>query len=248
VNEIPLNDSFIKNNKPIRSVNMNKKYVLDIDGSIFSSEEELINYIRKKYVKEFKGKKTDISEIYDILHQHFPDWKVNVENGAGWYAEYIIKLSKDRTVIEQHYANEKAETDRFYVYKGNPDNFQDLIKEISWKIETAKRMIDKIRSIGDFEDIYCKEFDYGYSQDEHHFTFVYKLKEWGDYSEERYYPWGEKGEDEFVNDFKKYFVTKLEGEIKPDYDDGYFNGYTIDGINIDGLVRRARKVRLEIVE
>lgn len=228
---------------------MSTKYVCEIDGSIFSTEEELIKHLKKKYVKEFKNKSTDVSEIYDVLKENFPDWKINIENGAGWYATYIIRLNKDKTQIEQYYGNDKDDNDKSYTYKGNPENFKDLVSNIKWKIETAEQMVRDINSIGDFEDIYCKEFNHGYTSDEHHFTFLFKLKGWEDYSEERYYPWGENNDKEaFINNFKQYFVDKLEGEMHPYFYDGYFTGYVIDGVNINGLVRRAKKVRLEIIE
>lgn len=228
---------------------MNNKYVCDIDGSIFSSEEELLRHLKEKYVTVFIDKKTDVSDIYELLKVNFPEWEVNVRNGGGWYAEYIINLKKDKTDIEQYYGNEKSDTDKCYTYKGNPENNVDLISAIRWKIDKADELTGKIKSIGDFDDVYCSQFGHGYASNEHYFQLCYKLKGENDYRSDNYYPWGSDiTENEFTESFKQYFVNKLEGLMAPRYTDGYFDTYTIDDVPIDALISRAKKVRLEIIE
>ncbi len=223
---------------------MSKQYYCKMDNSVFSTEEELINHIRNRYVQVLENKDHEPSDLLHKLQKEFPDYEVHIKDGAGWYSQYVITLSKDGLEIDQYYGND--ERDSVYNY-GKPSSYADVIKELKEKINEYEYIVKRVKETYNFTEFKFSSYTYGYSNDEHCYKFVFKANEFDPWDSIEYYP--SKSEAfEFVYELKKYFVKKLEGKPERFYDGSYFTDYTIDGVEIGIIMDSNKKVRLEVIE
>ena len=220
---------------------MNKQYYCQLDNSVFTTEEELIEHIKRHHVKVFKDKPIGVSELLAKLKERYPDYDVTIEEGGGWYADYRIFLKKDGSKIEQYYGNDKRK------YNDNPETFEDVVSELDEKISVVYYILGNLSKRYNFKELRFVEFSYGSTPDEHSYSFEFKLHNDNEVYEEYFYPY-KNSIKEFINEFKKYFVTLLEGQPSVVYDEGYFDDYAIDGVKIGHLLRNSKKVRLEVIE
>ncbi|RKJ27054.1 hypothetical protein D7X33_42950, partial [Butyricicoccus sp. 1XD8-22] len=153
---------------------MTKQYYCEMDNSVFNTEEELIQHIKQRYVKVLENKNHETSDLLSKLQSDFPDYKINLKDGNGWYTHYIIELVKDGFTIKQFYGNQK---DKWKYENGFPDTYEEVKEEISTKINTYEYIINKLASKYEFYDFKFKGFSYGYSDDEHSYDFEFKLSE-----------------------------------------------------------------------
>ncbi|RYI30461.1 hypothetical protein EVU96_08595 [Bacillus infantis] len=224
---------------------MTKQYYCEMDDSFFSTEEDLIKHIKNKYVKVFEGKEHSPSDLLAALQKEFPDYQVSIRDGVGWYAQYIITLENEDSVIDQYY----GEDDRldYSSIKSAPSKYYSMIEELKSKINTVEYITNKVNELYNFAEFKFNRFSYGYSQDEHSYSFSFKVNKEDSWDSEEFYPYN-LDEDEFIGELNKYFVTLLEGKPFPFHDDsGYFDDYTINGTKI-GMMMRNKKVRLEVIE
>lgn len=223
---------------------MTKQYYCEMDDSFFSAEDDLINHIKKKYVKVFEGKEHSPSDLLLDLKREFPDYKINIENGNGWYTQYIIRLEKEDSEIVQYY----GEDNRLSSYNQKaPSKFNVMVSEIKNKIQTSRLIVDKVKELYNFAEFKFNRFSYGYSTDEHSYTFDFKVNKDDPWDTEEYHPYHREPE-KFIEELHKYFATLLEGKPLVIYDDnGYFDDYTINGTKIGNMMQN-KKVRLEVIE
>jgi hypothetical protein len=222
---------------------LDNQYVCEMCDSVFYNEDLLINHIKERHIKVYEDKSIDVGELYEALKKEFPDDIISIDDGEGWYTEYRIHIKHNGMDIEQHLGNDKNRL------KNNPEFIEGAISEIKSKINTAEDIVKRLKEIGQFDTLNCRDFDQGQYSDEDKFTFIFKLP--GEEKERihTYYPWGKDSDvEKFIDGFKQYFVDKLEGIWLANYNEGYFEEFTIDGVSIDGLISRAKKVRLEIIE
>jgi hypothetical protein len=218
---------------------MSKQYYCEMDKSVFSTEEELIKHIKNNYVQVLEGKGHEVSDLHSKLKHDFPDYEISIEDGKGWYAEYIIRLTKNNGIIEQSYGNEGGRLN-------NPDNYKLLKVQIEAKIRISNGILSKVNEKYNFEEFEFSSYEYGYGENEHRYEFRYKVNKNDAYEHDYFYPYN-TSVDDFVKSLEQYFVTVLEGEPKPVRVGGYFIGYSINGIDI-GVMMGNKKVRLEIIE
>lgn len=217
-------------------------------GSFFSNENNLIEHIKQKHMKTFNTKKEyNIDEILNRFNDAFNDCSVEVFSGEGWYTQFRVFIKKNNTTIEQRIGN----SGKYENSNAHPEKVNHAIIEAKKKFALIGTIYEKVNSLGEFDKFHCSEFDYGYSTKEQNFQFIYKLKNSDIMHEARYYP-KDKHNNElhvFINDFKKYFVTSLEGiPCLLDDNGGHYDEFGIDGVSIDGIFTRANKVKLEILE
>jgi hypothetical protein len=222
---------------------MTKQYYCNMDNSVFSTEEELIEHIKKNYVKVFEGKNHAVSNLLASLQNDFPDWEIHIKEGSGWYSQYIIELTKDGSTITQYYGNVKNDS---YYNQDKPSQYSDVVKEIRDKISTYTNILEKVKTLYSFTEFKFSSYTYGYSTDEHSYCFNFKVNENDAWDSEEFYHY-ENELDDFIADLKKYFIRVVEGKPESFYDGGYFADYTIDGVKI-GLMMNKKKVRLEVLE
>lgn len=222
---------------------MTKQYYCEMDKSVFSTEEELINHIKNRYVKVFEGKDHEPSDLLTSLQNEFPEYEINIKEGTGWYTQYIITLTKGDSTINQYYGNDKRRSEYNH---DKPSTYNEMVKEIKAKISTYKNVVKRVSELYNFAEFYFAGYEYGYSEDEHSYRFVFKVHENDVWDSEDFHPY-EMEINEFINDLNKYFVKVLEGEPNAFHDDGYFSDYTIDGVKI-GMMMSNKRVRLEVIE
>lgn len=221
-------------------VNVSKQYYCEMDHSVFSSEDELIEHIKQNYVKVLENKTTSISELLSKLQEVFSDYKVHIEDGNGWYADYKVYLKKGESTIEQYFGNEGNK------HFKNPETIDEVVMEINEKIDVIDSIVKAATSKYDFKEFSFVNYTYGYTADEHCYRFSFKLHDSNETHVENYYRY-EMEIDEFVAELEKYFVKVLEGEPQTYHDDGYFVDYTVDGVRIEHIMN-SKKVRLEVIE
>lgn len=210
------------------------KYVCKNTGSQFDSKEELKSYLFSIYGDTIKD--STESDIYDRLKNQYPKFNISMQNGNGWYANSIFTLYNDSYSIIQYYGNESSTCSK------NPNTYEELINEIDEKMQLIFDISKEVLKEYKFK-LKNAKFTYGYSEDEHSCEFVFTTTN-GEICE-YYYPYS-MNINEFVTSLKKYIVTSLEGKPSLIYDDGYFAGYEIDGVDIS-LIMNANKVKLEII-
>lgn len=221
---------------------MSKQYYCEMDKSVFSTEEELIQHIKDRYVKVFENKDHEPSDLLSKLKRDFPEYEINIKEGKGWFAQYVIELRKGNSKIYQHYGNYEDPDYRRY----NPTEYNELVNQIIEKIGMGAYILLKLNTIYEFHEVNFLGYSYGYSEDEHSFDFEFKLNEDNEYITENFYPYNLEI-DEFIAGFRQYFATVLEGTPSDYRDGGYFLDYTIDGVQI-GEIMKNKKVRLEVLE
>ena len=214
------------------------KYICKNTGSQFSSEGELKDYLFKLYGDTIN--ETDDSNVYDKLKIKYPDFNISMRNGDGWYTDVIFELSNDKYRIVQYYGNNNSQG---YPRNQNPSTYEELAEEIDGKFNLISEISNEVFEKYDFK-LEEANYTYGYSEDEHSYEFVFLNGE--NRIIESYYPYKLDHYD-FIHNLKQYVVTCLEGSSEHIYDDGYFAGYTIDGIDIS-IIMKAKKVKLEIIE
>lgn len=216
---------------------MKKNKFICPNGSVFTSEEELNQYIIQHYFQEVtKGAET----IIEAVKKAFPDKEVWVEEGKGWYATYRIFTQKGKTTIETRFG------DRY------TNDVQEVLQDLKEKWKTVEYVVQEVNKLGSFYEFYCSEYDYRYGKEEEHYRFEIHFQENEDYpTTEEYYPNNENelSLEEFIHNFNGYFLTEVEGEVQIMNDhDGYYEEYAINGISIGKMISRGKKVRLSIVE
>ncbi|GLI82542.1 hypothetical protein ANABIO32_02290 [Rossellomorea marisflavi] len=222
---------------------MSKQFYCEIDKSVFSTEEELLKHIKKKFVKVFENKDHEPNDLLSTLQREFPDYEVHIREGGGWYSEYVIELSKGNGTITQHFGSDGRDPG---FRQNNPLKIEQLFNQINEKIDTYESILRQVDEKYSFAKFEFQGFTYGYSDDEHSYAFEFKVKESDQSAIEQYFPY-EDELDDFINSLNKYFVKVLEGKPDSFYDDGYFIDYSIDGVQI-GKMMTKKKVRLEVIE
>lgn len=214
-------------------------------GSVFTDELELIQHIKDNHVEKIK-RVDELEDVLQAIKNNFPDIKVKTLSGEGWYCKTKFDLDWKGIKIEQHYGNSKH-----FDYEKFPETITQLVEEIQWKINIINQIINEVNNLGKFDYFKCKEFSYGYSSDEHRFEFLYKLK--NGYERVNYYhPWDCQSEyknvNDFINSFKIYFIKEIEGITDIIYDQGYFVGFSVNGINITPLFENNKKIKITVLE
>jgi hypothetical protein len=219
--------------------NMQKQLLFNVDNTVFNSDQELLEYVKRNYVSELEEKDIKLDELLNKLQTAFPNFKVNIENGKGWYCDYRVFISNDLMRFEERLGNNNNPNKSF---DPNPETIEEIIKILNYHKETVEYIINEVNRIADF-NIKCTNHSNGYSPNEGSYEFTFKVD-----GEERYayYHPCNKTKDEFIKEFYQYVLTKLEGKLETIYDDGYFVEYKIDGIPIEGFV--GKKVRIEVIE
>lgn len=219
---------------------MSKQYYCEMDNSVFSTEEELIEHIKQNYVKVLENKTTSVSELLSELQKEFPDYEVHIKEGNGWYADYRIYLKKGNSEIEQDFGNKGNN------HFKNPETIEEVLMDINEKINIVESIVKSATNRYHFKDFSFVDYTYGYSVDEHCYRFKFKLHGSNEIHEEYYYPY-ESEPEEFVAELERYFVKVLEGKPQMYREDGYFEDYTINGVRIEHMMN-SKKVRLEVIE
>lgn len=217
---------------------MNKQLLLKVDNKTFNNDQELLKYVMQNYVTELEERDVKLDELIHQVKAAFPDFKVSIEHGKGWYCDFRILIGNELMSFVERLGN----TDNPHVsYSKHPDTIKEVIDILKHKQKTVQYIIDGVNKIGKFK-VKCTRHSDGYSPDEETYEFTFQVDGTERYT--YYYPYN-KTEDEFIKEFYQFVLTSLEGNLKEIRDEGYFAGYEIDGVPIGGF--EGKRVRLELI-
>lgn len=220
-----------------------EKYICKIDGSEFTTQEDLINYIKGKYIDivttEEDKDGLSVEKIYKAFKKELPDYvdikvKTNHYNG-GFLVNMNSPICNFTCLI--------GEGDWDYYYY----RFIDLNKAIEHYKNFFSVAQEIVGRVFDQYGLQLEVYRLGESAGEDEAEISFKFDFNGE-EEIVTYEFNEfNGIDEFVHSFKQYTSNVLEGELEITKGQ-YYNEYKIGGIPIDAFAKRSKRVRLEILE
>jgi len=222
---------------------MSKQFMCSFCSTVFSGEESYIQHFKNEHASVDESFENDNHKILENLKTDFPACKIDmILDDDHWFAEVKFVIDDNGTLIEQYFRS-KQDNDSY------ADTYSDLKNQVQWKIHKKNELLSKIELVGSFDKIVCDKFQYGYSDDEHSFDFSFVIKREKETRFTSFFPWShDQTEDDFINDFKAYFLNSVEGAAAPYYENGYFQGYRIDGIPINEMLLKANTAKLFIIE
>ncbi|RNB59356.1 hypothetical protein EDM57_04230 [Brevibacillus gelatini] len=221
---------------------MKKQYICTIDNIKFTSEQELISHIKNNYIKEL----TDESsfDIYDTLKNAFPDADID-----------IVENNSEDIHVSMYFKNYESNLE--FKIKKNPDfedtyyysvfsTVEDAIKYFKDNfIKKSEYLVQCLKEYFNFENIEITGLfnGYGYGDCESSIHFKFNV---GDRVVHDTY----KFEDinTFLNRMKGHVLNVVEGEFFIQHGENSSKDFFINGINVEDMITRAKKVRLEIIE
>ena len=201
--------------------------MLRFQGMIFKDKEELDKYINSQ-IKEVNTK-TD--NIIDELQKHFNYEIVNIdrrEMTIGKEYNILTFMTEKGTEIDQIFFDE--------------DDMEEIKKSLSEKINIINKIVSSVTNMGIYS-IKCVYVEESFSERNFHFDFkVHKN------SSEIRISFNNTNEsvNDFIKNFRQYTTNVLEGEW--DINGNWCPNLKIDGVDTEGLLNRAKRVRLEIIE
>lgn len=220
---------------------MNKKYKF-IDGTVFDTKEELEEYIEKNFLEEIEEKEDEEETKEKVIisfEKAFPNTKIEITEGDGWFSQYKIYINDDVTIIEQRIGGE-----------GNPKSTKEAILEAKNKIVTIKLITEKIKENEKFENFFCELYEYSKQKESEHYLFYFKIKGENEYRYETFYPNKEGNSiEKFINKMRSYVIENIEGKVEiENLDENFKDIYSINGIPINPLLERAKKIRIKVIK
>lgn len=221
-----------------------------ICGSILNAQE-ISEHIKTFHINKFEITPDFSSlEVREFFQNLFPDYKIHMQSGSGNYALYSITLTKGEVCIEQRLGNTQ-------INHRYPQTLEDAAAEVIDRVHVIQYITSRLLKIGNFRTLYCHRFQYGYRPSESRYVFSY-APEQGSSEEllnDSFYPHKHQDDEDqkqyledFILNYRQYFVSELEGILESVNHDGYFEGYSINGISCNHLLFSNDEVRLEIID
>jgi len=226
---------------------MAKSYVCKLDNESFSSKEELIDHLVDKYsmVDESEGLQ---SHIVSRLMNAFPFAQVNVKVNEENPDSYRVSMDwkpKYEDADFDFVIGKRDESEVYYLdlyFK----NVEEAIMHYQNFINKYEVITEKLKEKYNPDNIYIGQFfEDSYHQDRSSILF-HVVIDGETYSKQ--YEFGDV--DEFISMFNGYFLDRIEGELELERcaSTGHEIEYWVGGIPIASMLKRARKVRIEILE
>ena len=219
---------------------MEKSYIYAVENKSFNSEAEMINYIMKKHTR-VETKNTMSTEIVSKLNDAFPFAKISVEQ----------KGNADKYSINMNWEDYGETAFQFYMggsdaYAINFDNvdqainyymrFYNIIREIEYKLSVKHNLDDfKVEGVYQYpcEDIpECIHFTVNLDGNKYYESYYYNVN----------------SVDEFVDSFDSYFEDTFEGDLEELKIDDYDTKLYVDKKPLENILKRAKRIRIEILE
>jgi hypothetical protein len=222
---------------------MTKLYVSKIDNKTFNTESELIAHLKNNYsmIDETGG---ESANILRQLQSAFPFAKINVtESSETRYGSHVCSMHWDEYDADfTFYIGKHHDFDYYYM---SFDNVEQAIKYYQNYLDYKDQIIEKLKEVYDPEKIEIGQMYEGGSDSNNSILFIMHING-NEYSE--HFEFGDI--DMFINSFKGYFDTVIEGDvvIERNYSSGYDREPKINGVGINTILNRAKKIRIEILE
>jgi len=176
-----------------------------------------------KHTEIFQDK--NFIDLCSALKKAFPEYKITINNSDKYKGKkYIIKLQYGNTCITKYFST-------------NNKNIEKLLNSINTTI------VNIITVKGKFEILHCE------STKNQEYIFKFKVKGMKVAERISYYPFGKhKDLKSFIKEFDQYFIRGVIGYPKPVYDNGYFTGYSVAGINLNHLLTCGKRLEIKIID
>jgi hypothetical protein len=221
---------------------MKNIFISKIDNKKFNTQEELVNHLISNY-SMIDSNGGGCSIIFKKLQEEFPFAKINVTiNHEKEYGEYLVKMIwKSFNADFNFYIGEFNARDSYYTSFKTVD---DAINYYRRFITSKDEIIDKLKIKYSPESIVVDRMFEGYLNSNNSISFQMEI---GNQTYHGIYEFGDV--NEFINSFNAHFDYIFEGEVKYiDSDSYYEHQYLINGVPVETVLKRAKKIRLEILE
>jgi hypothetical protein len=220
-----------------------KQYVCKIDNAKFDNMEALIDHIKANYVIEesIDGKASD---VFVKLKRAFPEAKINVFEQDG-LVRVLMNFEEYGAEFDFKIVDHNSEHSSINYYDITYDSVQKAIENYQWILEEKDKIVQGIKDLFGIEDVKVTQIFQDEpcgNNDSISLTFVLN----GQVINERY---DFDGVERFLKQLQGHILNAVEGEC--DYDYGHYeskNTIFIDGVDIRDLARRAKRMRVEILE
>lgn len=226
---------------------MKEQFICQVCNKGFDSQEELVSHmITKHTVVKTINKSNEVEELKNKLYQELEcddnTIKINIiEDDQIHNARFFIILNHGDFVIQQGYQDLDT-----YSISRYPETYKELIQELEVKYSTISKIFKGVKSLGECDCFAFKSFIYGHTLNETGFWFELTPKN-GDRVITLTYRCFEEGYEDFISSLKQYFLDELEGGVTST-DNGYYTTYYVDGVDVQSLLCRGKKVRIEILD
>lgn len=240
-----------------------QEYLCTIDGEQFASKEELLSYMEKQYVKVIKVKK-DLQEETEVLKKAFPGFFISVKE-----QEDIIhvKMEMEGVEGEAKFEIKEKEQDK---WGGRPRVFTKLEEAVSFfntffqkvdlvlsnvylKMKTYKPNIKEIRLKsfhcgGEVADDYYEILPVAVLDNDHEMQIrKLEIEESAIHNDRYFYEFLQV----YLRKIDADFITEIEGAVARNYNPNDYYAeqwYEVDGINLNILAERAKRLYVKIIE
>lgn len=212
------------------------KYVSKIDGKVFETKEELMKHLESTYVYEEANEDLEYSNILSKLKEAFPEADAQItefQNGR-----YYVELTFDLGSFSETLNFTVKEDDELATYSTIEEAI-DFYKHYPMQTELIRETLADRYNLDSFEVdqwVVSDKWDsYG-----HHICLNVTLN-----GIEMYLESGIKEDIEhFIQkEVEINFKTEFEGALTQDY-----HGWSVDGVNLNRILDRARKIKITILE
>lgn len=215
---------------------MEKNYVFKVNGSLFESKEELVEYVLENFVDE-REIDEEGKEVFNKLKEAFPFAQLNIQYKNDVYGKYLV---------EMRWKSSNAEFE-FYVGKGKDVNmlvnqFRNVEEAIKWydKLLKIKRiLVKRLKNEYNAEKVNIRIFDKDFYANAY-LDVRFKVENvWYDTS----FDVISDTINGYFHSLKGFFDKTFEGEVKKKR-----GSYHVDDIPVHRILDRAKKIKLEVLE
>lgn len=225
---------------------MNKKYICKKTNKIFDTKEEATEYLVKEFVREININEVEKEEeiLREKLEKEFEGYNIKITKSGAQGETFFIKMTKENFESQQRYFPYSKDVENY-----EPTDIIELIETIKLKFNFMEQLEKEISELGEFQYIKSKGYQYGFTKEEDGYIFEYKVKGDKIIRKKTYYIYNEdEGMEDLINHFKQYFINELEGQIKIKYKYGKFEGYEVDGVPLNYVLKSKKTIKLEVLE
>ena len=226
---------------------MSKLFISKIDNKSFTTQEDLIEHLVRHYSLEdtLEGK---TAEIVNKLQNAFPFAEVRVMETANsgektfgshkvlmnWLEfdsdfTFFIGISEDVNYYYPQFENIEGAIEYYFEYVSAKDEIISELNKIYYP--------DNIQVLQMFEGDSNNDSFISFEIQKDGKSFIHKYTLYED-------------KKAFISSIRGFFDSKFEGEVSTlrDVSTGYIKEVAVDGVPINFILQRAKKLRVEVIE
>lgn len=224
---------------------MSKQFVCKIDNKSFNTQEELVQHLLDTYSFE-DNNQGETALIVSKLEESFPFAIISVSEleKDNRYGDFHIHMSwKEYEADFSFYIGESSENS-YYDYHFS--TLEEAISHYSFFIEKKDEITKLLSEHYNPDSIKIEQM---YDGDYHHSGGILFVISVGEQTYHQHYLF-EKTVEQFVQSFKAHFDFVVEGDVSidSDYSTGDLLEYFVNDVPVSTLLKRAKKIKIEILE